>query len=250
MASLTRSYAAVAAAQTSGLPHAEPTQSASRDSSAALAACYSPTFGGLTQTARLGSRRLRHGEGRQQQRARSLSVAIRMGLMGADPEWSDDDYIVLGVAHCFVKEESKLSDVFVIEPIPAGAVECMDNGGVTCFKHAIGTRLGTALRQDAALLPPEFHGAKFCEDFDFRTKCASRTWKRQHAVDVITKLMGEGKVRSDWNFGLEDKRVLNMDYEPSDADNIKQDMSIDVYGRAEGEEEPAKEAAIEQLYNA
>ena len=40
-----------------------------------------------------------------------------------------------------------------------------------------------------------------------------------------------GKVRSDFNYDLSDKRVLNFENEVKDEDNIKQDMSIDVYGR-------------------
>jgi hypothetical protein len=31
-----------------------------------------------------------------------------------------------------------------------------------------------------------------------------------------------GKVRSNWNFSLDDKRVLNVDNVVTDADNIKQ----------------------------
>ncbi len=42
-----------------------------------------------------------------------------------------------------------------------------------------------------------------------------------------------GAVRKDWNFSLQDKRVLNFENEVSDSDNIKQDISIDVYGRKE-----------------
>ena len=59
-------------------------------------------------------------------------------------------------------------------------------------------------------------------------------------------------IRSDWNFNLEDKRILNMDYEVSDSDNVKQDMSIDVYGRKDEEEKEVVEEdkAIQSLYNA
>ena len=42
-----------------------------------------------------------------------------------------------------------------------------------------------------------------------------------------------GKVRSDFNFSLDDKRVLNFENIVTDDDNVKQDLSIDVYGRAE-----------------
>ena len=111
---------------------------------------------------------------------------ICQALMGEDPEYFDADYIVLGIAHCFVKDDNaKLSDIFVVEAIPAGAVECMDNGGVTCYKHSTATNLGVALKQDLSLLPPEFAEAKFAEDFAFRTKCASRTWKRQHPQENL-----------------------------------------------------------------
>lgn len=49
-------------------------------------------------------------------------------------------------------------------------------------------------------------------------------------------------MKSKWNFSLVDKRVLNFDNEVSDSDNIKQDLSIDVYGRAEKAEAEAKAA--------
>jgi len=40
-----------------------------------------------------------------------------------------------------------------------------------------------------------------------------------------------GGQRAGFNFNLDDKRVMNMVSEVRDEDNIKQDMSIDVYGR-------------------
>ncbi len=39
----------------------------------------------------------------------------------------------------------------------------------------------------------------------------------------------------DFNFNTDKKRVLNQVFEPSFADNVKQDKSIDVYGRADEE---------------
>lgn len=51
-----------------------------------------------------------------------------------------------------------------------------------------------------------------------------------------------GQVKSKWNFSLVDKRVLNFDNVVNDSDNIKQDLSIDVYGRAEKAEAEAKAA--------
>ena len=53
-----------------------------------------------------------------------------------------------------------------------------------------------------------------------------------------------GQVKSKWNFSIVDKRVLNVENVVNDSDNIKQDMSIDVYGRKEedGDEDAAAAA--------
>jgi phosphatidylinositol glycan class S len=42
-----------------------------------------------------------------------------------------------------------------------------------------------------------------------------------------------GKVRTNFNFNLDNKRVLNFENVVTDDDNVKQDMSIDVYGRGD-----------------
>lgn len=52
-----------------------------------------------------------------------------------------------------------------------------------------------------------------------------------------------GKLRSNFNVDLTYKRVLNMENIVNDADNIKQDISIDVYGRKTAQEAKEKAAA-------
>ena len=57
---------------------------------------------------------------------------------------------------------------------------------------------------------------------------------------------GRPKARGGFNFSLDDKRVLNSVNVVTDADNVKQDISIDVYGRAaaaDAEEEAEGAAA-------
>jgi phosphatidylinositol glycan class S len=178
-----------------------------------------------------------------------FAVASSGGDFGQDPEWREDDYIVLGLAHCFRKDDlGKLKDVFVVEPVTAGTLECMENGGVTCYVHTTATTLGVALQRDVSLLPVEFRNAEIAEEFDFRAKCASRTWKRDHPQQHLLHLVPkDGGVRSDFNFSLDDKRVLNAEVVVNDSDNIKQDMSIDVYGRQKEEE---IQDEISQLYSA
>lgn len=87
------------------------------------------------------------------------------------------------------------------------------------------------------ILPDEFQAALFCENFDVRVRACARTWLRPHAQDNLMDIVPVGKLRSNFNFSLVHKRVLNFTNIVNDNDNIKQDMSIDVYGRKEKEEE-------------
>lgn len=154
-----------------------------------------------------------------------------------------DIYICVGLSHCFEKnEEGKLVDRFQIEPVSASSLECMATGARTSFKLATGMTYGDAISRDKAKLPTEFAEAVFCDKFEFRCEAAARTWLRPHAQDNLMDIVPLGKVKGQFNFSLDDRRILNVENEVSDADNIKQDISIDVYGRKE-EAEAAEAAA-------
>ena len=62
------------------------------------------------------------------------------------------------------------------------------------------------------------------------------------------------ETRNDWNFTVaSDKRILNFVNEVNDDDNVKQDISIDVYGRdkAKGVDVTGDlSQAIDESYNA
>lgn len=62
-----------------------------------------PVFSGLAQTLRLGSRTnvASARKGRRSAQSRVTQMAL-----GEDPEFFDDDYIVVGLAHCFVKDDN------------------------------------------------------------------------------------------------------------------------------------------------
>lgn len=45
-----------------------------------------------------------------------------------------------------------------------------------------------------------------------------------------------GQNKNNFNYNLDEKRVLNFENVVDDSDNVKQDMSIDVYGRQTDEE--------------
>eukprot|EP00443_Scrippsiella_acuminata_P009053 CAMPEP_0115256946 /NCGR_PEP_ID=MMETSP0270-20121206/46513_1 /TAXON_ID=71861 /ORGANISM="Scrippsiella trochoidea, Strain CCMP3099" /LENGTH=280 /DNA_ID=CAMNT_0002672625 /DNA_START=86 /DNA_END=928 /DNA_ORIENTATION=- len=173
---------------------------------------------------------------------------------GEDLSVPDDAFIVLGLAHCFEQVEGKLKDVWVLEPISASTVEVVNNGAATSYEAFVGTSVGQVLAKDLSAFPSDLlcgHEAQWCSDLTFRTGCAARTWMRDHARDVVKKLVPEGEVCSDFNTSTEHKRILNFVNEVKDSDNIKQDMSIDVYGREGDEDTPKDEvdSQIAELYN-
>ncbi|KAK9845336.1 hypothetical protein WJX81_003762 [Elliptochloris bilobata] len=152
----------------------------------------------------------------------------------------------MGLAHCFQKsEEGKLSDCFVIEPISASALECMTAGAKTCFLEVTSVRLGKALQRNMGELPAMWakKGAVWCDDYDFRVGACARTWLRPHAQDNLMDIVPLGQTKGKWNYNLDEKRVLNFDNIVNDDDNIKQDISIDVYGRTPEEGAPESEAS-------
>lgn len=166
-----------------------------------------------------------------------------------EPPLTADSYVAVGLATCFERDDSgKLTERVVVEPMSASSLECMANGARTSFRFAAGTTLGALMRASASpggapsdALPEEYRGAALCANWARRVEAAARTWQRPHAQDHlmdIAPLPAKGakpKARGGFNFSLDDKRVLNSVNVVTDADNVKQDISIDVYGRAEAE---------------
>lgn len=187
----------------------------------------------------------------RQSRRQAKNFVVKSGLIGENPEWAESDYVAVGLAHCFREVDEKLVDYLIIEPIPSASVESMFKGAATSYKCIVGSTLGEVLRQDVGLLPEELRGGVFAQNFDYRTKAAARTWKKQYAQENLLQLAPIGVVKKDFNFSLEEKRILGVVFEVKDEDNIKQDLSIDVYGRKKKEEGKGDEAAVvSSLYNA
>ena len=63
----------------------------------------------------------------------------------------------------------------------------LDNfaGAKTTYEEVYGATLETALQQQNNILPANFKNAEFCEDFEFRAKCAARTWLRPHPQEHL-----------------------------------------------------------------
>lgn len=137
------------------------------------------------------------------------------------PDLTADDYVVIGLATCFIREEGEIHPVQVAEPIPSAALEAIVKGIPTSYQMAYGTRLGTVLPDETnAQLPPDFPAtAQFCDDFHERTIAAARTYKRRPESQSLIPI---GGLRQDMNYSLERKRILNSERIVRTEDNVKQ----------------------------
>lgn len=133
---------------------------------------------------------------------------------------SADDYIAIGLATCFVKDEGEVHEVQIIEPIPSAALEAIAKGVPTSYQMVWATTLGTVLVGETPQQPAEFPStAQFGDEFAARTIAAARTYKRRQ---VATTLIPVGTVRNDFKYSTERKRLLNSDRIVTNADNVKQ----------------------------
>ncbi|MGA7933936.1 MAG: hypothetical protein WCA35_10350 [Kovacikia sp.] len=136
------------------------------------------------------------------------------------PDVSADDYLVLGLATCFIKEEGEVHEVKVVEPIPSAALEAIIKGIPTSYARAIATTVGSVLLDNVPQLPASFPAeAQFCDDFTFRALAAARTYK---ARPIAQTHIPAGTTKADFNYSTERKRVLNSQRIIKTEDNVKQ----------------------------
>jgi hypothetical protein len=136
------------------------------------------------------------------------------------PDLSPEDYVVVGLATCFVKEDGEVRELQIIEPIPSAALEAIAKGIPTSYKLASATTLGTVLTGDKLLTPAGFpDSAQFSDDFGQRALAAARTYKSRTVAQSLIPL---GTTREDFHYSTERKRVLNMKRVVNKDDNVKQ----------------------------
>ncbi|MEL7039167.1 MAG: hypothetical protein AAFO04_26690 [Cyanobacteria bacterium J06592_8] len=136
------------------------------------------------------------------------------------PDISTDDYVILGLAICFIKQEGEVHQVEIIEPIPSAALEALLKGIPTSYKLAYATTVGAVLTGDNVQIPTEFPAqVQLADEFSDRVFAAARTYKsRPNAQSHLTL----GTVFEEFNHSLERKRVLNSERIVSTEDNVKQ----------------------------
>ena len=135
---------------------------------------------------------------------------------------SSNDYILVGLAHCFTKQESGVVPVKILEPVPSAYFEALVKGVPTSYKMLYSTRLSALLEENGpttAHLPAEAQAADFCENFAERAMAAARTYQGKPGIQAKLPC---GEIFSEVNFSTEKKRVLNTVHKVTAADNVKQ----------------------------
>ena len=136
------------------------------------------------------------------------------------PDVSADDYLVVGLATCFIKEDGEVLQVPIVEPIPSAALEAIVKGIPTSYQMACGTTLGAILAGESLQIPPEFpREAHFGAEFVERALAAARTYKRKPSAQNI---IPQGTLKQDFNYSVDRKRVLNAQRIVKTEDNVKQ----------------------------
>jgi len=163
---------------------------------------------------------------------------------------TNDDYLAFGLAHCYTMDEGNLAPYWVVEPLTGATLECITGlqgkGTVTSYKRVMALTVGdavlggveapTGLNMEALAPLTAGEDAHQCEAALDRAFAAGRTLKRRQEAQVVKV----GEICEDYRFDPKvDKRILNAVNVVNDDDNVKQDISIDVYGRKEhgGKEE-------------
>jgi hypothetical protein len=143
------------------------------------------------------------------------------------PDVSADDYLLIGVATCFFKDDGQIEQLAVIEPIPSASFGALLGGVPTSYSWAIATTLGQVLTESAEGLSfqrmTEFpEEAEFCQDFVLRALSAARTYKRERNRAALADPLTVGTVYEQFNYSTERKRVLNSHTPVRPEDNVKQ----------------------------
>jgi hypothetical protein len=136
------------------------------------------------------------------------------------PDLTADDYIVLGLATCFQREEDETLEVEVLEPVPSAALEAILKGIPTSYRWVRAETLGMVLGEEGPIpimgAPPQ---ARFCADFAERLTAAARSYKSRPGAQTH---LATGTVYTAVNYSTERKRVLNAENVVGTDDNVKQ----------------------------
>lgn len=133
---------------------------------------------------------------------------------------ASDDYVVLGLATCFLRQDGETTEIQVVEPIPSAYLETVLKGITTSYSVLWNTTLAAAMASPTAGLTPEQQAkAQPCEDFPVRLEAAARSYINR---PQSRQLIPAGVPFTEVNYSIEKKRVLNTKNKISKSDNVKQ----------------------------
>lgn len=136
---------------------------------------------------------------------------------------SNSDYVIVGLAHCFIKQDGNVVLVKILEPVPSAYFEALVKGVPTSYKILYGLQLGQILNHNQQPTSNQLSGdaidAQFCENFVERALAAARTYQTK---PDIQETFPYGKTFSEVNFSTEKKRILNSSHKVTAEDNVKQ----------------------------
>jgi hypothetical protein len=136
------------------------------------------------------------------------------------PDLTADDYLIVGVATCFFRDDDGVHELKVIEPIPSSAWEALLKGIPTSYEIAAATTLGALIAGETPQIPANFpENCQLGNEFAYRCIASARTYKRRQEA---TMHLAQGDSYSSFNYSTERKRVLNADRVVTKDDNVKQ----------------------------
>ncbi len=137
------------------------------------------------------------------------------------PDLSPEDYCVLGLATCFLREDGEVHQLKIAEPIPSAALEAIIKEIPTSYELACAISLSELFNNsNTAQLPAEFPPeTQLCDRFTERVAAATRTYKSRPEAKKHIPL---GTTKQDFNYSVDRKRVLNNTNVVRAEDNIKQ----------------------------
>lgn len=135
---------------------------------------------------------------------------------------SDNDYVIVGLAYCFTKQDGNIVPVKILEPVPSAYFEALLKGVPTSYKTLHGLKLGDIVQDTQPIKPcltVDTHDAAFCENFSERARAAARTYQTR---EDLQRSVPYGQTYDNVNFSTAKKRVLNATHQVTTEDNVKQ----------------------------
>ncbi|MBO9998299.1 MAG: hypothetical protein J7641_04700 [Cyanobacteria bacterium SID2] len=136
------------------------------------------------------------------------------------PDVTPEDYVVLGLAVCFIREDDEIVPLQVVEPIPSSALEALLKGIPTSYKSAYALTVGDLFEDDTLQIPEVFPSeCQFGHDFVERLIASVRTYQKRPEA---CKHIAIGATFEGFNHNLDRKRLLNIERVITTEDNVKQ----------------------------